>query len=429
MEANIENAKVINKKIPEVLEYSDQYRKEMRKILRLNNIFSEFETKASKDLSFYIDESNRRYSKSKCGINLKGLISATRKKCLDESKKILNDNFYHNKIISSEKEKMKHKGNVFLYKKLRNSMNIVKNPELLNKRMNTENNVNSNKNILLKRNNNEKKGRNILIKNNSRKYFDRNEKILDKIIDEEQNLLSKSIDNYKSNLDNLKNMLDKKVILSRRKNSMAFRKINLFLPNLKFMNYASMKIVPKKLDFDDPNKKADIHKLLPFSKSGKKNEQENLIIIQQAEKRLSRKIVIFPYITEPNLPKKNTYTNKPQNYKDYQNTISVVADSANKELFVNQKYDKKRNEIENILKVDDIPKVQFYDDLAHQKANEIKEERRRKNIIISEKQNYLKLTMQQRMNLDIDKNINLITNIENNLYNKENKKVKNNMNK
>ena len=52
MEANIENAKVINKKIPEVLEYSDQYRKEMRKILRLNNIFSEFETKASKDLSF-----------------------------------------------------------------------------------------------------------------------------------------------------------------------------------------------------------------------------------------------------------------------------------------------------------------------------------------------------------------------------------------
>ena len=82
MEANIENAKVINKKIPEVLEYSDQYRKEMRKILRLNNIFSEFETKASKDLNFYIDESNRRYSKSKCGINLKGLISATRKKPL-----------------------------------------------------------------------------------------------------------------------------------------------------------------------------------------------------------------------------------------------------------------------------------------------------------------------------------------------------------
>ena len=67
---------------------------------------------------------------SKCGINIKGLISSTRKKCLDESKKILKDDFYNNKIIKSEKEKMKHKNNVILYKNLKNSMNIVKNPEL-----------------------------------------------------------------------------------------------------------------------------------------------------------------------------------------------------------------------------------------------------------------------------------------------------------
>jgi hypothetical protein len=130
METILENGKIINKKIPEVIEYSDQYKKEMKKLMRLNNIFSEFENKATRDLDFFIDESNRRYSKSKCGINLKALISSTRKKCLDESKKILKDDFYNNKIIKSEKEKMKHKNNVILYKNLKNSMNIVKNPEL-----------------------------------------------------------------------------------------------------------------------------------------------------------------------------------------------------------------------------------------------------------------------------------------------------------
>lgn len=145
METILENGKIINKKIPEVIEYSDQYKKEMKKLMRLNNIFSEFENKATRDLDFFIDESNRRYSKSKCGINLKALISSTRKKCLDESKKILKDDFYNNKIIKSEKEKMKHKNNVILYKNLKNSMNIVKNPEL------TKNKADNIKIILLKK--------------------------------------------------------------------------------------------------------------------------------------------------------------------------------------------------------------------------------------------------------------------------------------
>ena len=64
-----------------------------------------------------------------------------RKKSLDESKKILNDNFYNKKIIESEKEKMKHKGNKILYQKLRNSMEIVKNPGLMK---NTEKKIKNN---------------------------------------------------------------------------------------------------------------------------------------------------------------------------------------------------------------------------------------------------------------------------------------------
>ncbi len=89
---------------------------------------------------------------------------------------------------------------------------------------------------------------------------------------------------------------------------------------------------------------------------------------------------------------------------------------------MNKAYDKKRIDVENVLKVDDIPNVLLYDELAYQKSNNIKEERRKKNYIISKQQNYLKLTNQQRMNLDIEKNLNLIKSVEDGLYKNENKK-------
>ena len=427
MESAIEKGKIINKKIPEVLDYSSQHKKEMKKLIKLNYIFSEFENKASKDLNFYIDESNRRYSKSKCGIKLSGLISSTRKACLEESKKILNDNLYNNnKIIQFEKEKMKHNNNKILYKNLKNSMNIVRNPEIFKNNISEagtdrKNNkefplLNNKRNLLLNKSYNNKNKINIKYnfnydKRNSRK----NEKILDDILNEEQKLIFKSIDNYKSNLNKLKDNIDENNIsvINKRKKTNFHKKLNLFLPNLKCINYHARKVVPKNNDRDDPAKKADIHKLLPFSKLGQKNTENSYIEETKKEKKNSK---LLPYITEPNFPEAKQY------YKDYQDTISVVIDTANKELFVNKSYDKKRIDVENVLKVDDIPNVLLYDELAYQKSNNIKEERRKKNYIISKQQNYLKLTNQQRMNLDIEKNLNLIKSVEDGLYKNENKK-------
>ena len=44
----------------------------------------------------------------------------------------------------------------------------------------------------------------------------------------------------------------------------------------------------------------------------------------------------MPNITEPEIPDNNHY------YNNYNNTIKIVVDSANKEVFVNKNYDKKR---------------------------------------------------------------------------------------
>ena len=94
-------------------------------------------------------------------------------------------------------------------------------------------------------------------------------------------------------------------------------------------------------------------------------------------------------------------------------------------MFVNKNYDKKREDFENILKVNDIPELKFYEKIIQKKANNLAQKRRERNEIISKEQNYHKLTNKQRMNFDIERNINLIKNIENSLYGKENNKINN----
>ena len=88
---------------------------------------------------------------------------------------------------------MKHKNNVILYKNLKNSMNIVKNPELNKKKAD---NINKKKEI---------KNHNF---NYNLKQLSQNEKIMDSLINEEQKSLSKSIDTYKYGLDQLKENFD-----------------------------------------------------------------------------------------------------------------------------------------------------------------------------------------------------------------------------
>ena len=233
MEKHLENGKIINKKIPEVLEYSDQHRKEMKKLIRLNNIFSEFENKASKEFNFFIDESNRRYSQSKYGADLNGVISSTRKKCLDESKKILHDDFYNNNIIKRERDKMKHNNNKILYKNLRYSMNIVKNPELINSNINALGNRNGSfiKKLLKIGNNNNKKNDKRYNFNYNPNDLNKNERIMNVMINEEQNSIAKSINNYKSNLDKLKENVYNNQIIDKKKSSSMHKKLNLYLPN------------------------------------------------------------------------------------------------------------------------------------------------------------------------------------------------------
>jgi hypothetical protein len=437
MKELVPKLKIINETIPQAITDSNLYRKEIKKRMKLNSIFSEFDTKAYHDLNFFIDESNWRYSKSKGGLNLNSLISGTRKKCLDESMKVLNDKFYTNKIIEEERNKMFYKNSDKLYKQVKNRINVIKNPEIKKKELKmaalteegldefdnydiNENNINE----FIRKNSNMNSPYNTLERKNSngginlKKNLHKDILKMNEVINTENNLIHKSLDNYKITLNKLKNKYEeaKKLKQGKEPKLNIHKKINIDFPKIKLLNYIHYDLYPKSDDDDEELRKINVRKLLPFTKYGKYYKSLNENLTMNESNKDENKDKTLPYITEPIIPDNRHY------YKNYQNTICVVHDSANKELFVDRNYEKKRDDVENILCIDNIPSLKVYDYIAHKGSEKIKEKRRKKNDRISHQQNYLKLTAKQKRNVDIDNNLQSIKDIEDDLFGKETQK-------
>ena len=437
MKELVPKLKIINETIPQAITDSNLYRKEIKKRMKLNSIFSEFDTKAYHDLNFFIDESNWRYSKSKGGLNLNSLISGTRKKCLDESMKVLNDKFYTNKIIEEERNKMFYKNSDKLYKQVKNRINVIKNPEIKKKELKmaslteegldefdnydiNENNINE----FIRKNSNMNSPYNTLERKNSngginlKKNLHKDILKMNEVINNEHDLIHKSLDNYKITLKKLKNKYEeaKKLKQGKEPKLNIHKKINIDFPKIKLLNYIHYDLYPKSDDDDEELRKINVRKLLPFTKYGKYYKSLNENLTMNESNNDENKDKTLPYITEPIIPDNRHY------YKNYQNTICVVHDSANKELFVDRNYEKKRDDVENILCIDNIPSLKVYDYIAHKGSEKIKEKRRKKNDRISHQQNYLKLTAKQKRNVDIDNNLQSIKDIEDDLFGKETQK-------
>ena len=200
---------------------------------------------------------------------------------------------------------------------------------------------------------------------------------MNQIINDEFQSIYKSLDIYKSNLKSLKNKYDETKQISNGKDSYFSlkKKIDFDLPKLKLLNYAQKRIIFKNNNDDDEKKKVDIHKLLPYSKYAKffyNINPKNTSLNKSKNKR--KKDKTLPYITEPNIPDNTHY------YKNYNNTINVVSNSANKEIFVNKNFDKKRNDIENILGMDDIPELNYYEKKLLMKKPIVKQEKEKKKM-------------------------------------------------
>ena len=87
MKLSIETDRKINRLIPKLLKENKNYSKEIKTRIKIDSIFNEFEKKAKNEFNFYINDSNKRYTKAKNGQNLDNFIDESLPKYEDRLKK------------------------------------------------------------------------------------------------------------------------------------------------------------------------------------------------------------------------------------------------------------------------------------------------------------------------------------------------------
>lgn len=345
-----------NKLVPKLIEQSNNLTKELQYRMKLNNFFSEFESKASNQFNFFIKESRTRYLGSRSGCNLDSLIANSRKKCLKEANKIINDNFYSNNDILIEKEKMKYKTTNKMYKKFKDTLFQIKSLSSTNSLSNlsSKNKINFSQKNFKRKKKLFKDEKNISIMSSEKLSKEKNDIKL--LLNKENSLFHKTMNNYKNELNSLNSLND------IDKLSYAHKNLHINLPKLNLLTYK--KFNPPHIDPDEEEilKRVNFKKLLPFSKLGK-----NLGYSQKNIKKQNQNIA---FITEPKFYFK---------YGDYMNNVrntnGLVFDSANMEFNIQSRINKKRKIIEDMLGVDNIPKLDSYELIVKNIFNKRKKER------------------------------------------------------
>ena len=405
----VNKSKALNILIPRLITKSNNLTNELKSRMRLNKIFSEFENKASNNLNYFITASRRRYTGSKLGNDLDSIINKTRTKDLNKANNIINDKFYTDSNVETEREKMKYKSSSKIYKDIRDTFgkmklsletkfgkNVNKQIQLIIKGLDNKKPIDKNIN---NENSNEPKVINYNIEQNVNKDKD----AISNEFDKEQSLIGKEVNKYLNTINNM-NTFNTPVNDTISQSSSPLKKYNFNLPNIKLVNYRKYKFPKQNLHLEE-EKKPNIKKLLPYSNIYKLNKK----YMKKKEKSNEEKEhKNYPFITEPDY----NYVKDP----DYHNTLNVVFNSANKEFNLQNNFDLKRRRLENILGINEIPQLNTYDDIAFKKSQTIKNERHKKAEKLSESQQFAALSRKMQINRVIDQDMNLLDELENKIY-------------
>ena len=405
----VNKSKALNILIPRLINESNNLTKEIKNRIKLNKIFSEFENKASNNLNYFITASRRRYTGSKLGNDLDSIISKTRTKDLNKANNIINDKFYTDSNVETEREKMKYKSSSKIYKDIRDTFDKMK----LSLESKFGKNVNKqiqliikgldNKKPIDKNINNENSNEPKVINYNVEQNVNKDKNAINNELDKEQNSIGNEVNKYLNTINSI-NTFRNPSNNAITKLPIPLKKYNFDLPNIKLVNYRKYKF-PKQNQTLEEEKKPNIKKLLPYSNIYKFNKKYH----KKKEKNNDEKeYKNYPFITEPNY----NYVKDP----DYHNTVNVVFNSANKEFHLQNDFDFKRKRLENILGINEIPQLNTYDDIAFKKSQTIKNERHKKAEKLSESQQFAVLSRKMQINRVIDQDMNLLDELENKIY-------------
>ena len=416
----IEQNKALNILVPNLIKKTENLTNEINTRLKLNKIFSEFETKASTKLNYFISNSQKRYNCTKYGNNLDKFLLNNLSRNENEANKIVNDKFYYDTNIEKEKEKLKYKSTSKLYKDIKQTFKKMKIP--LEKEYTKDSKrrlkilINKIKNNYKKKDIKRKKKINLNIQQNL--DIIGNKELIDSEFKSEEKLINNSISKYLNNINNLHILSNfSKGTPWEVLNSTPYKKKpNINLPNIKLINYIhnNPKPIKRNSTKKDIIHKPDIDKLLPYSKIGKnkmKYKMRKELSLNDIESNKKS------FLTEANIIiKKNI---------DFRNTVNLVYNSANKELEIKNYLDKKRRNINELFDINKIPLLNTYDKILLEKTECLKTERYNEAKKLNKKQKSEVFSVKEKAIDGIDNKIKNLENVEKNYFKKININIKN----
>ena len=422
----IGQSKALNILIPKLIDKNEVLQKEMKSRIKFNKIFSKFENRASSKLNYFIENSNKRYNCTKMGNDINKFLLSTCTRNLDEANKIINDKFYSDANLEKEKQKLKFKSISKVYKEIKDTFDNMRIPletkfsRNRNRKIKLIIKSKNNKNLTLNKNeinisNDKALNPKNKIKYTIRKNLTTDKEIITSELKKEKILIDNSIINYLNNVNKTSRLEEKEInktppMQIPSSTSSRKKKLNIKLPNIKLLNYQNH---PRNIKdeedrrFKQDKRKIDLSKLLPYSSMNRKptkikSKDENSLDSSENKK--------YPFITEPNL-----YANK---INDYHNTLNIVFNSANDEFILKNNLERRRRRLDEILGINDIPKLNTYDDIIMKSFDDVKNERIQKANKLNKSQRYEVLSMKEKANALVDEHLEILDRLEKKTYKK-----------
>ena len=392
-----------NKLVPKLIEKSENLSKEIKYRIKLNHIFSEFESKSGNQFNFFIKESEKRYLGSKYGTKIEYILNTSNKRGKKEALKILNDDFYLNRDILNERKKMQTKSTNEIHKNITdiiNEIKKVKNDSLTLSKKKSRNIFRSRINLFknLKTDN---------IFKNSNKNLNRNKNDINSLFFKEEKNVKYSFDNYKNFIKSIDPIVKKRIVTeededsknkedinNKDNKSILKKKYNFSMPKMELLSYKKpIKHIRTRKDEDKENR-VNIKTLLPYSVSGKN---------------------IFPKLKNFNKINSSLFSNK--NNKDafiINCTNTIIVKKALEEFNSNKIFHNKNNKIISKLGIERIPSLGIYEKIIKNNSNKIRLRRKYLNERIYNNQKNKGLNYLQKLDSQIVESINYINNFEKN---------------
>ena len=404
--------KKINILIPQLLEQSKKYSKVFKDKNKINNIFTEFEIKSSHHFNFFVKESLKRYKNMRLGNDLDKLMLNSEKRRTAEAQRVLTDNFFSKQIIKQEKKNTKYYTSDKIYKNLKKTIKLLKDTEADTSKISNKEKSYNKKMEKTKSSYNEKE----IIPNVRRinELLNKGKEDINSIFKNEECKILKMFDKYREDVNILQQIGEQ----SPEKYASIHKKLDISLPKLEMINYTHYE--PPKLVEKDVEilQKKTLDKIMPFTKYNIKNNNRNKSCNNTKElnfKKIFQKLLLNKKVLFN--PKMTILNSRKFGKIDMNDTNNVVFNTAYKELRVKNIFNEKRTKLTEILGYD-APKINDYKNIIKNQFKEIKYKRNKNNKEKIKEQKFASMTYNDKINLDIDNEIYLLTKVEKDLFKK-----------